>query len=549
MEIFGDITTDTQIGVLLNNVSKKREESEAYALYATFKILGKSVYCAFSVGLVDKDTGMEMETAVVEISEDEGSYIQPICIPEIALHYFTFDDIAMLSYWLGNFWVGVQYEMNNKPEEIRVIKQRESEADNNDEYKEGNHIVLVKKVIPVDENGNRIKYSSSDSNRHYNMPAWTVRGHDRTLPDGRVIPVRSYKKGEQRNNPEALVKKEFKNFPDLNLILLDGRLKTIYSIIEDIKNLPPNTVILFGTWKVDASNAFFIKNAIYTMSGVNPKVPVFSIISFGLNNWVLGGYSPNYRQQGPDMAKQAINIEKGEEANIKFIPNEYIFDFNKIKESDIPIEKLPRNSILLNKTLPLWKEYPVEFISIISVLIILVIALCCTLFFYFRTKKVKEHLEMSEKELIIAKDRAEESNRLKSAFLANMSHEIRTPLNAIVGFSTVLAEENKNKEQQEYLDIIQKNSDLLLRLINDILDLSRLESGRVQFNFSLCDITQLCRDQIAIINRVKKNAIAYIFEADEPLSMVTDPQRLQQIFINLLNNAGKFTDTGTITLS
>ena len=83
------------------------------------------------------------------------------------------------------------------------------------------------------------------------------------------------------------------------------------------------------------------------MSGVNPKVPVFSIISFGLNNWVLGGYSPNYRQQGPDMAKQAINIEKGEEANIKFIPNEYIFDFNKIKESDIPIEKLPRNSILL----------------------------------------------------------------------------------------------------------------------------------------------------------------------------------------------------------
>ena len=78
------------------------------------------------------------------------------------------------------------------------------------------------------------------------------------------------------------------------------------------------------------------------MSGVNPKVPVFSIISFGLNNWVLGGYSPNYRQQGPDMAKQAINIEKGEEANIKFIPNEYIFDFNKIKESDIPIEKLPR---------------------------------------------------------------------------------------------------------------------------------------------------------------------------------------------------------------
>ena len=125
------------------------------------------------------------------------------------------------------------------------------------------------------------------------------------------------------------------------------------------------------------------------------------------------------------MAKQAINIEKGEEANIKFIPNEYIFDFNKIKESDIPIEKLPRNSILLNKTLPLWKEYPVEFISIISVLIILVIALCCTLFFYFRTKKVKEHLEMSEKELIIAKDRSRRIESVKKRLFSK--YESRNP--------------------------------------------------------------------------------------------------------------------------
>lgn len=210
LEIFGNISTDTQIGVLLNNVSKRREESEAYALYATFKSIGKSVYCAFSVCLVDKDAGMDMETAVVEISKDEESYIQPVCIPEIALHFFTFDDIAMLSYWLGNFWAGVQFEMNTRPEEIRVVKQRESVSDNSDEYRDGNHIVLVKKVISVDEDGNRIKYDESTSKRHFHMPAWTVRGHERTLPDGRVIPVRSYKKGEQRNNPDALVKKEYR---------------------------------------------------------------------------------------------------------------------------------------------------------------------------------------------------------------------------------------------------------------------------------------------------------------------------------------------------
>ena len=348
---------------------------------------------------------------------------------------------------------------------------------------------------------------------------------------------------------QALVKKEMRKSPNLNLILLDGRFKTIYTIIENISNLPPNTAILFGTWKVDASNAFFMKNAIYTMSGVNPKVPVFSITASGLNNWALGGYSPSYRQQGAGMAVQAINIEQGKDAEIEFIPNQYLFDFNKVKELGIPLNKIPENSELLNKEQPLWIKYPVEFISGVVALAILLIAFFCTLYFYFRTKKVKEHLEISEKELIIAKDRAEESNRLKSAFLANMSHEIRTPLNAIVGFSTVLAEENENMEQQEYLNIIQKNSDLLLRLINDILDVSRLESGRVQFNFSYSNITLLCQDQIAMINQVKKTEASYIFKASEPLSMVTDPQRLQQILINLLNNAGKFTPKGTITLS
>ena len=210
LEIFGNISTDTQIGVLLNNVSKRREESEAFSLNAAFKSIGKSVYCAFSVGIADKDTGMDMEVAVVEISVDEEAYVQPICIPEIALHFLTFDDIAIMSYWLGNFWTGVQYEMNTRPEEIRVVKQRESVADNSDEYRDGNHIVLVKKVISVDENGNRIKYDKSTSNRHFHMPAWTVRGHERTLSDGRVIPVRPYRKGEQRNNSDALVKKEYR---------------------------------------------------------------------------------------------------------------------------------------------------------------------------------------------------------------------------------------------------------------------------------------------------------------------------------------------------
>ena len=149
-----------------------------------------------------------------------------------------------------------------------------------------------------------------------------------------------------------------------------------------------------------------------------------------------------------------------------------------------------------------------------------------------------------------AKDRAEESSRLKSAFLANMSHEIRTPLNAIVGFSDVLASGGTSvDEQQGYVDIIKTNSDLLLRLINDILDVSRLEADRVTFTIEKCDVVPLCQQVLASVSQARKSENKYIFECDrESVDLRTDTQRLQQVIINLLSNADKFTRNGKITL-
>ena len=120
--------------------------------------------------------------------------------------------------------------------------------------------------------------------------------------------------------------------------------------------------------------------------------------------------------------------------------------------------------------------------GIAAVLLSLLVGLFVSLYFYYHTKKLKDELKFSEASLREAKERAEEANRLKSAFLANMSHEIRTPLNAIVGFSDVLsAGDIPLEEQRGFFEIIKANSDLLLRLIDDILDLSRLEVDRVTF--------------------------------------------------------------------
>lgn len=153
------------------------------------------------------------------------------------------------------------------------------------------------------------------------------------------------------------------------------------------------------------------------------------------------------------------------------------------------------------------------------------------------------------KELLEAKQRAEEADRMKSAFLANMSHEIRTPLNAIVGFSEIIAFTEDEVEKAEYLNIIQKNSNLLLQLINDILDLSRIEFGRSEMNIRLIEMTGLI-DEVEKVHRLKmKTGIRFeVVRPEEEVWIMVDRNRVMQVLFNFLSNAVKNTSEGSITL-
>ena len=154
-----------------------------------------------------------------------------------------------------------------------------------------------------------------------------------------------------------------------------------------------------------------------------------------------------------------------------------------------------------------------------------------------------------EQALIEAKQRAEESDRLKSAFLANVSHEIRTPLNAIVGFSEVIAHTEGECEREEYLDIVKANSNLLLHLINDILDLSRIESGKMEFIDENIQMDELCEELRQMHQMRIKNDVKVIFERPAvSLTIVSDSHRLRQLYSNLISNAIKYTEKGSITL-
>lgn len=163
-------------------------------------------------------------------------------------------------------------------------------------------------------------------------------------------------------------------------------------------------------------------------------------------------------------------------------------------------------------------------------------------------QKEREVLLETTENLRIAKEQAEESNRLKSAFVANISHEIRTPLNAIVGFSDLL-EEADEEERSEFIRIIHNNTDLLLELVNDVLDLSRLDSDAFNLHLHDCDVYTCCVKALeSVQGRIQPGVRLSLTCSDEAFAMKTDEVRLQQLLLNLLTNAAKFTEQGEIIL-
>lgn len=157
-------------------------------------------------------------------------------------------------------------------------------------------------------------------------------------------------------------------------------------------------------------------------------------------------------------------------------------------------------------------------------------------------------MELMKRELQASKEKAELSDNLKSAFLANMSHEIRTPLNAIVGFSHLIAESEDRAERKSYYEIVEANNERLLQLINEILDLSKIESGIVEFTYSPTNLHKLCKEvHDAHVFRTPPG-VGLIYEpSNEKLMITTDKNRVFQVFSNLIGNAFKFTKEGNIS--
>jgi signal transduction histidine kinase len=210
---------------------------------------------------------------------------------------------------------------------------------------------------------------------------------------------------------------------------------------------------------------------------------------------------------------------------------------------------LPRpmmKETIVNISIPLLTIYPAGTV--------LLGLLMVRQFKNWQNRKASERLRESEAELVIAKTKAEESDKLKSIFLANMSHEIRTPMNAIMGFSSLLGEPGINEsEKAQYVNIIRNSGDHLLKILNDIIDVSKLEAKQFPVNLTECDLNEIFRDRTEtfrksglMLSKSQLELILNIREPDKELKFVCDYHRFQQVLDNLLSNAIKYTEKGRI---
>ena len=337
------------------------------------------------------------------------------------------------------------------------------------------------------------------------------------------------------------------NFPDLRLDLLSTTQLSTEMLLDTLHSYKPNTGIIYYSWfesHNENDNNYLFDHIQEIITNFTPS-PLFLLSPENLsNNTFAGGYYVSTESFCDSLLEILNRILNGEQA--RNIPggvggegNSYLC-YPVLKSYNIPSSRYPDDAVYIDKPQTFFQQHYVKIIAS-SVFLLLLIA---AIVYYIRILR-KTYSRLSE-----AVEKAEQANQLKSAFLANMSHEIRTPLNAIVGFSNMLPHTEDPVEMREYADIIETNTDLLLQLINDILDLSKIEAGTFDFYPSSIDVNQTLEEiEQSMRLRLKNSDVTLAFTERLPGCLFyIDKNRLIQLLANFVNNAIKFTQTGTICM-
>nr|WP_303776385.1 ATP-binding protein [Bacteroides intestinalis] len=337
-----------------------------------------------------------------------------------------------------------------------------------------------------------------------------------------------------------------KDFPNLQLELLSSEQISTEELLDTLTSYKKTTGVIYYAWlrQYGSNKNYYLSDHLKKILPSFLEVPVFTLADLNLQeNLYVGGHYISIHDFTNTVMSLIGRILSGEAASsIPYqnggIPQTYL-NFADLKWCKIPENLYPKDAVYFFQPPTFYQQYK-TYIWMTGLFIALLIALY--IFYYI-------HSQRHKKELIQAKERAEESDRLKSAFLANMSHEIRTPLNAIVGFSSILAETTDAPENHEYIRIIEDNNYLLLQLINDILDLSRIEAGLLDFCYTDVDVNSCIRKlEDAFRFRMPANVECITEFSMKKCYIHTEKNRLMQVLGNYFSNAIKYTNQGSITI-
>lgn len=305
-----------------------------------------------------------------------------------------------------------------------------------------------------------------------------------------------------------------------------------------------NTGLLLSTWfyermsihgysQLIAGDAHLIKSV---------RHPVFGLREAYFSYGIIGGVFPSPQEFNEDLQEGLSDLISGKDmSEVPFRNVESkvpIINYEKLERCGLSPKDCPEDTVFINKPKTLWEQYYMTIIFAMIAVAALTIVGIVVMVFQRRKMKILDQ----------AREKAMESDRLKMAFLANMSHEIRTPLNAIVGFSRLLPKTRDPEKQARFVETINVNNDLLLKLIGDVLDTAKIESNTLDVHKEQTDVNKVLESAESTVRFRLRKGVGLVLELGEPDCIIyTDSVRLRQVIVNLLTNAIKFTEAGCIT--
>ena len=335
-----------------------------------------------------------------------------------------------------------------------------------------------------------------------------------------------------------------KNYPGMEYEWLLAGDDTSEQLQQYLLSRDYNIGLLLSTWfyermtihgypQLIAGDAHLIKSV---------RHPVFGLRDAYFSYGIIGGVFPSPQEFNSDLKEALSDLISGADmAKIPFrtvtarLP---IINYEKLERCGLTAKNCPEGTVFLNKPKSIWEQYYIAIIS--AIIVAAALAILGIVVMVFQRRKIEILAQSREK--------AEESDRLKMAFLANMSHEIRTPLNAIVGFSRLLPKTKDPDKLARFVETINVNNDLLLKLIGDVLDTAKIESNTLDVHKEPTDVNKVLQSADSTVRFRLRKGVGLVLRLGQPDCIIfTDTVRLRQVIVNLLTNAIKFTEAGCIT--